>query len=183
MRCALSYDENKELSEQSLSAWGEMQSLDEDPGYKEADIASEKERAYFKGFKAACDSVCHDLDALVDDEEISEEASGNIQALMAGELAMQLFSILDYQEDAAGVNFGEALEALKAGKKCRRAGWNGKGIYIEMQKPDEHSKMTLPYIYIVTTQLITDNPAAPKGVVPWLASQTDMLAEDWEIIE
>jgi hypothetical protein len=87
------------------------------------------------------------------------------------------------RKEAAGMNFGEALEALKAGKKCRRAGWNGKGIYIEMQRPDEHSKMTLPYIYIVTTQLITDNPASPKGVVPWLASQTDMLAEDWEIIE
>lgn len=81
------------------------------------------------------------------------------------------------------MDFGNTLNALKAGKKCRRAGWNGKGIYIEMQRPDEHSKMTLPYIYIVTTQLITDNPAAPKGVVPWLASQTDMLAEDWEIIE
>ena len=87
------------------------------------------------------------------------------------------------RKEAAGMNFGEALEALKAGYKCRRAGWNGKGIYIELQKPDEYSKMTLPYIYIVTTQLIADNPAAPKGVVPWLASQTDMLAEDWEIIE
>ena len=80
------------------------------------------------------------------------------------------------------MNFGEALEALKQGKKVKRAGWNGKGIYIELQKPDQHSKMTLPYIYIVTNGLITDNPAAPKGVVPWLASQTDMLAEDWEVV-
>lgn len=43
--------------------------------------------------------------------------------------------------------------------------------------------MTLPYIYIVTNGLITDNPAAPKGVVPWLAPQTDMLAEDWQVVE
>ena len=43
--------------------------------------------------------------------------------------------------------------------------------------------MTLPYIYIVTTELKTDNEYASKGVVPWLASQTDMLAEDWEIIQ
>lgn len=75
------------------------------------------------------------------------------------------------------MNFGKALEALKEGKKVARAGWNGKGIYIELQLPDQHSKMTLPYIYIVTNGLITDNPAAPKGVVPWLAPQTDMLAD------
>ena len=78
------------------------------------------------------------------------------------------------------MNFGQALELLKAGKQVRRRGWNGKGIYLELQRPDEHSKMTLPYIYIVTTTLVTDNPDAPKGVVPWLASQTDMLSEDWE---
>lgn len=81
------------------------------------------------------------------------------------------------------MNFGKALEALKEGKKVARKGWNGKGIYLKLQNPDEHSKMTLPYIYIVTTNLITDNPDAPKGVVPWLASQTDMLAEDWVVLE
>jgi hypothetical protein len=81
------------------------------------------------------------------------------------------------------MNFGEALEQLKNGKKMCRKGWNGKGIYIEMQRPDEHSKMTLPYIYIVTNNLITDNPNAPKGVVPWLGSQTDILAEDWEVLD
>lgn len=79
--------------------------------------------------------------------------------------------------------FGEAIRKLKTGQKVARKGWNGKGIYIEMQKPDEHSKMTLPYIYIVTNGLVTDNPDAPKGVVPWLASQTDMLATDWRVVE
>ena len=79
--------------------------------------------------------------------------------------------------------FGEAIRKLKAGQKVARKGWNGKGIYIEMQKPDEHSKMTLPYIYIVTNGLVTDNPDAPKGVVPWLASQTDMFATDWRVVE
>ena len=43
--------------------------------------------------------------------------------------------------------------------------------------------MTLPYIYIVTNGLVSDNPDAPRGVVPWLASQTDMLATDWEVVE
>lgn len=80
------------------------------------------------------------------------------------------------------MNFGEALIALRAGHKVARAGWNGNGIFINLQVPDEHSKMTQPYIYIDTLGLITTNPAAPKGRVPWLASQTDMLAEDWKAI-
>ena len=80
-------------------------------------------------------------------------------------------------------NFGEAIKYLKRGFKVARKGWNGKGIYLELQVPDEHSKMTLPYIYIVTNGLITDNPHAPKGCVPWLASQTDMLADDWVFVE
>lgn len=79
--------------------------------------------------------------------------------------------------------FGMALYCLKQGKAVARKGWNGKGIYIKLQRPDEHSKMTLPYIYIVTTQLISDNLDAPRGVVPWLASQTDMLSEDWDIVD
>lgn len=81
------------------------------------------------------------------------------------------------------MNFGEALKALKEGKALSRRGWNGKGIYLKLQIPDEHSKMTLPYIYIVTNGLQSDNPAAPRGVVPWLGSQTDILAEDWEVVE
>lgn len=81
------------------------------------------------------------------------------------------------------MNFGQAIEALKAKSKVARKGWNGKGIFIELQVPDEYSKMTHPYIFIDTTGLQTDNLDAPKNRVPWLASQTDMLAEDWIIIE
>ena len=42
--------------------------------------------------------------------------------------------------------------------------------------------MTIPYIYIDTTGLDTENEAAKKSVVPWLASQTDLLSEDWILI-
>lgn len=81
------------------------------------------------------------------------------------------------------LDFGEAIAALKHGESLARSGWNGKGIFIKLQRPDTHSTMTSPYIYIDTTGLSTDNPDAPKSLVPWLASQTDMLAEDWEIIK
>jgi len=82
------------------------------------------------------------------------------------------------------MNFGEALHELKAGRKVAREGWNGKGIFIELQVPDQNSKMTNPYIFIDTTGLQTDNETAPplkglKCLVPWLASQTDMLSDDW----
>lgn len=77
------------------------------------------------------------------------------------------------------MNFGQAIESLKAGDSAARKGWNGKGIFIKLQVPDQHSKMTSPYIYIDTTGLQTDNPDAPRSCVPWLASQTDMLADDW----
>ena len=79
--------------------------------------------------------------------------------------------------------FGAALELLRLGRKIKRRGWNGKGIFICLQTPDEFSKMTQPYIYIDTLGLETTNPNAPKGRVPWLASQTDLLAEDWEVID
>lgn len=83
----------------------------------------------------------------------------------------------------APMSFGTAIEALKKGSRVARKGWNGKGIFIELQTPDANSKMTGPYIFIDTTGLQTDNESAPKSRVPWLASQTDMLASDWEVVE
>lgn len=79
-------------------------------------------------------------------------------------------------------SFGGALEALKNGGRVYRRGWNGKGIFLELQTPDENSKMTAPYIYINSVGLITGNSEAPKVIIPWLASQTDMLADDWEVL-
>ena len=72
------------------------------------------------------------------------------------------------------MNIGGTLEELKDGKKLTRVGWNGPEQYLELQVPDEHSKMTLPYIYIKTVQ---------GDLVPWLASQTDILANDWEVVD
>jgi hypothetical protein len=81
------------------------------------------------------------------------------------------------------MDFGSAIEALKNGRKAARDGWNGRGIFIELQVPDARSKMSSPYIYIDTTGLQTENEAAPKSLVPWLASQTDMLSDDWHIVQ
>ena len=71
------------------------------------------------------------------------------------------------------MTFERALHALKSGERVARSGWNGKGMWISIQVPDEKSKMSLPYIYMYT---------ADDHFVPWLASQTDLLAEDWRIV-
>ncbi len=81
-----------------------------------------------------------------------------------------------------GMTLGLAIEAMKKGYKVARKGWNGKGIFIGIQPSGSGSgNMTSDFIYIDTTELQTDNPDAPKLRVPWLASQTDMLAEDYII--
>jgi len=69
------------------------------------------------------------------------------------------------------MDIGEAIHALKVGDRVRRKGWNGKGMWLEIQKPDENSKMTLPYVFMFTAQ---------RDMVPWVCSQTDLLADDWE---
>ena len=71
------------------------------------------------------------------------------------------------------MEIGQAVSALRCGNRVARRGWNGKSQYLELRIPDDHSKMTLPYIYIKTVQ---------DDLVPWLASQTDILAIDWEIV-
>ena len=77
------------------------------------------------------------------------------------------------------MTFGDGLLALKEGKRVSRSGWNGKGMWLELQEPDEHSKMTLPYVYLTYPDNAQNTPGAR---VPWLASQTDMLAEDWVLV-
>ena len=96
------------------------------------------------------------------------------------------------------MNFGEALEALKDGKKVARKGWNGyrKGMYIYLtsgreifehewveRSPSQSSTLLermngkvkiLPHIDMMS--------ANGERVIGWLASQTDMLSDDWEII-
>ncbi len=79
--------------------------------------------------------------------------------------------------------FGWALSKLLRGWPVRRRGWTDKGIFIKLQMPNEHSEMTVPFIYIDTTGLRIGNPDAPRCCVPWQANQTDMLEEDWELAE
>jgi len=72
-----------------------------------------------------------------------------------------------------GLDIGSAVRALREGKRVARAGWNGRDMYLKLQVPDAFSKMSLPYVYI---------RMADAHVVPWLCSQTDLLATDWAVV-
>lgn len=84
--------------------------------------------------------------------------------------------------------FGGALSALRNGRKVCRKGWHLGGMYLKLQTPDENSANTLPYIFIVIPGQISDDGQGnasniPAQRVPWVASQTDLLMNDWEVIE
>lgn len=94
-----------------------------------------------------------------------------------------------------GLSFGLALEAIGQGKKVARAGWNGKGMWIAKGEGNKslpaekfwnkhtrnHAELNggtaevLPYILMKT--------ASGEILMGWLASQSDMLADDWQIVE
>lgn len=67
---------------------------------------------------------------------------------------------------------GWAVKQMHNGAAVTRRGWNGKGMFLRLQWPDGHSKMTQPYVYMLT---------ADGQRVPWLCSQSDLLATDWDI--
>lgn len=85
------------------------------------------------------------------------------------------------------MNFGEALAVIKSGGRVARAGWNGKGMFIFLVPGSTFTVNREPLLSImgegaqVQYHAHIDMKTAQGYVVPWLASQADMLAEDWEI--
>lgn len=76
------------------------------------------------------------------------------------------------------MDFGDAIKLLKQGKRVQREGWNGKNQYIEL---------ATNISYINAEHIAIGNKAiafvGTSGVqIGWLASQADMLAEDWKVV-
>lgn len=81
------------------------------------------------------------------------------------------------------MTFGLAVEALKKGFKVARKGWNGKGMWlILIDNWTIDSKYIKDVVGLLPINFIAMKTADSK-FVPWLASQTDVLAEDWNIVE
>ena len=87
------------------------------------------------------------------------------------------------------LTFSQALEFLQAGHKLCRSGWNGTGMFVFLVPGSsfEVNRQPLLGIYPEGTQIDyqphIDIKTADDTVVPWLASQSDLLAEDWELAE
>lgn len=93
------------------------------------------------------------------------------------------------QADHDGFGFGFALDILKNGGKVARAGWNGKGMFLFLVPGGTFTVNRPPLlgIYPEGTEINycphIDMRTADGKIVPWLASQTDMLATDWVLVE
>lgn len=81
------------------------------------------------------------------------------------------------------MNFGQAIEALKEGKKAARTGWNGKGMFLFLAKGEDLTACICAGDMPQCVDSICMETAQNTIVVGWLASQTDMLAEDWCIVK
>lgn len=113
--------------------------------------------------------------------------------------ADQPTEVSSIQRKGFGLTFGQALEFLKSGEAILRRGWNGKNMYLYLNKgsvdrsdpneqPSHHDGVSQRLFESgdagTITRLPNINMRAASGniVTGWLASQTDMLAEDWEIL-
>ena len=84
------------------------------------------------------------------------------------------------------MNFGKAIDLLKEGKKLSRKGWNGKNQYIELASNISYKNADGEIININHKTMGNKAIAfvGTSGVqIGWLASQSDMLSDDWELIE
>lgn len=88
-----------------------------------------------------------------------------------------------------GMSFGMAVEAMKSGNKVARSGWNGKGMFVFLVPGSTFKVNRAPLLGIypegteINYHAHIDMKTATGEIVPWLASQTDVLAIDWVIVE
>lgn len=123
--------------------------------------------------------------------KISPESRNEVMEVLAKQLS-KVGGCLNFEmwtHDCDVMHFGHAIKVLKEGKKVARTGWNGKGMYLFFIGTDTGVRGTGGWTY---TNGVNDNmgllpfiamKTADNKVVPWLASQTDVLANDWQTVE
>lgn len=85
-------------------------------------------------------------------------------------------------------NFGGALSALNNGRKVSRTGWNGQGMFLFLVQGSTFSVNRAPLLGIypegteINYRSHIDMKTVDGSIVPWVASQTDLLADDWQVI-
>lgn len=86
------------------------------------------------------------------------------------------------------MTFSEALIRLKNGERLARKGWNGKGMFLFLVPGSQFKVNRPPLLGIyeegteISYQAHIDMKTADGTIVPWLASQSDLLADDWSLV-
>ena len=86
------------------------------------------------------------------------------------------------------MNFGDALKALQEGMRVYRHGWNGRGMYLYLVPGSQFVVNRKPLVDILGSGAVVDYrphidmKTADDQHVPWTASQSDLLADDWEVL-
>ncbi len=94
-----------------------------------------------------------------------------------------------YEDPRDRMSFSSALEFLKGGNKVARSGWNGKSMFIFLVPGSQFKVNRAPLLGIypegtdINYHAHIDMKTADNMIVPWLASQTDMLADDWVLVD
>lgn len=87
------------------------------------------------------------------------------------------------------MDFSQALQALKNGFKVGREGWNGKGMFLYLVPASNFAVNRPPLLGIypegtpIDYRAHIDMKTADGSCVPWVASQTDLLGDDWHLVD
>lgn len=160
-------------------------------GREETETLPDQEEFYNVPQKACLRCNFREVSAMVVDalpQTLAEKIWGDLQKKAAEKEADRIKANLQKANEAGGpMDFSEALKAMEMGCKVQRQGWNGKGMWLHVViatayevtfvgqpiKRNADSFNTLPFIQMKT---------ADNKFVPWLASQTDLLSDDWWIV-
>lgn len=147
----------------------------------------------FRGWQTPENENGSDMGVLTEDlngKPNTDKCEGYVQWIPADEFERQSTPVIDLEL----LTFGEAIQALKKGKKIARQGWNGKGMFLFLLPAGKIPKSVIHdgALASVVDKVEGDHfealgsirmwTADGKVLTGWLASQTDMLAEDWEVL-
>lgn len=156
-------------------------------GFKaiKAEPMTRAEYNYYRGWLVPADEDGSDAGYLV---EYLDGGQANAPG-RSGYVSWSPKAVFEAAYKASGqMSFGMAIEALKAGKKVARAGWNGKGMFLFLVAGSTFQVNRAPLLGIYPEGTTIDYcphidmRTADGKIVPWLASQTDVLASDWEVL-
>lgn len=128
------------------------------------------------------DRVCEYMDAKV------KRLDDNLNKIPMGMYITKEENNMTFETGTVeNMTFGDALEAMKCGERVARKGWNGKGQYVFLaHEPDfvtDADISAYDQMEVEVCDVLVLKTAQDKFQVGWLATQTDMLAEDWYIVE